>query len=383
MGASEPQPAPTAVSPLLIRSAVEIAIRLGAIILMVGWCLLIVAPFLGIVAWALIIAIAMDDAFESLCRRLGGRRVLAATLCVGLALALVFGPAVLLSESLVSAAQHVAHELKGRPLALPPPGPEVREIPIVGTYLYEGWLRASENIVETLGRLRPQLQTVSGWLLKTAGSVGAGILQLIGSIVIAGAMLVRSELRREAIDRFADRMAGPVRGPELAALAVATVRSVVQGILGVAALQSFLAGIAFVFAGIPGAGLWALLVLVVAVVQLPVALAMAIPVAIGFATLEPAAAITLLVWCLLVGLVDNVLKPILFGRGVRVPMLVIFMGALGGMLTMGIIGLFLGAVVLTLGFELFKAWLLDRDASAFGIPDERPEAPVAAVSVAE
>lgn len=368
MGASEPQPGAPMVSPLVIRSAVEIAVRLGAIALMVGWCLLIVAPFLGIVAWALIIAIAMDDAFEALCRRLGGRRVLAAAICVGVALALVFGPAVLLSESLVSAAQHLAQELKGRPLELPPPRPEVREIPFVGSLLYEGWLRASENLVDTLGRMRPQLQTVSGWLLKTAGSVGAGILQLIGSIVIAGAMLVRSELRREAIERFADRMAGPVRGPELAALAVATVRSVVQGILGVAALQSFLAGIAFVVAGIPGAGLWALLVLVAAVVQLPVALAMAIPVAIGFATLEPAPAIVLLVWCLLVGLVDNVLKPILFGRGVRVPMLVIFMGALGGMLTMGIIGLFLGAVVLTLGFELFKAWLIDGDASGFAVP---------------
>jgi predicted PurR-regulated permease PerM len=362
MGASDPRSSGPAVSPQLIRSAVEVAVRLGAILLMVGWCLVIIAPFLGIVAWALIIAIALDDAFEALCRRLGGRRILAAVLSVGLALLMIFGPAVLLSESLVSAAQQLAHDLKGREIALPPPGPAVRELPIVGPALYEAWLRASENLVETLGRLRPQLQVVSGWLLTTAGSVGAGILQLIASIVIAGAMLVRSELRREAIARFADRMAGPVRGPELAALATATVRSVVQGILGVAALQSFLAGIAFVVAGIPGAGLWALVVLVAAVVQIPVALAMAIPVAIGFATLATAPAIVLLVWCMAVGLVDNVLKPILFGRGVRVPMLVIFMGALGGMLTMGILGLFLGAVVLTLGFELFKAWLLDTDA---------------------
>jgi predicted PurR-regulated permease PerM len=377
MGVIDPQPDGPAVSPQLIRSAVEIAVRLGAIVLMVGWCLVIVAPFLGIVAWALIIAIALDDPFEALCRRMGGRRVLAAVLFVGLAFALVFGPAVLLSESLVSAAQQLAHDLKGRTLSLPPPGPEMREIPIVGPVLYEAWLGASENLVESLGRLRPQLQTMSGWLLKTAGSVGAGILELIASIVIAGAMLVRSGQRREAIARFADRMAGPVRGPELAALALATVRSVVQGILGVAALQSFLAGIAFVVAGIPGAGLWALLVLVAAVVQLPVALAMLIPVAIGFATLATAPAIVLLVWCMAVGLVDNVLKPILFGRGVRVPMLVIFMGALGGMLTMGILGLFLGAVVLTLGFELFKAWLLETDASA-----NAPAAPVESSSLA-
>ncbi len=378
MAANEPEAGADAVSPQLIRNAVEVTVRLGAIALMVGWCLLIVAPFLGIVAWALIIAIALDDAFESLCRRLGGRRVLAAVLAVGLALALIFGPAALLSESLISAAQQLAHELKGRGLTLPPPGPEVREWPVIGPAVHEAWLRASENLVETLGRLRPQLQVASGWLLTTAGAVGAGILELIASIVIAGAMLVRSEQRRESVARFADRMAGPVRGPELAALATATVRSVVQGILGVAALQSFLAGTAFVVAGIPGAGLWALVVLVAAVVQIPVALAMVVPVAIGFMQLPTGAAIALLVWCMAVGLVDNVLKPILFGRGVRVPMLVIFMGALGGMLTMGILGLFLGAVVLTLGFELFKAWLLDAESGVNPNASPAPGAPVAA-----
>ena len=361
MEANEPgtAPPPTPPSPQLIRSAVEIAVRLGAIALMVGWCLLIIAPFLGIVAWALIIAIAMDEPFEALCQRLGGRRIVTAVLCVGVALVLIFGPAVLLSESLVSAAQQIAHELKGRELSIPPPNPSVQAIPIVGPILFEGWQRASENFVETLSRLQPQLKAGSGWLLSTAGSVGAGILQLLASIVIAGVMLVRSELRKTAIARFADRMAGPLQGPELAAIATATVRSVVQGILGVAAIQAFLAGLGFILAGIPAAGLWALLVLVAAVVQIPVALVMIVPVVIGFSTIGGATAIALAVWCAAVGLVDNVLKPILFGRGVKVPMLVIFMGALGGMLTMGIIGLFLGAVVLALGFELFMAWLGD------------------------
>ncbi|MFO0688805.1 MAG: AI-2E family transporter [Myxococcota bacterium] len=348
-------------SPQLIRNAVEVAIRLGAIALLVGWCLVIVAPFLGIVVWALIIAIALDEPFEALCRRLGGRRVLAAVPVVGLGLLLIFGPAVYLSDALVSGAQQLAQDLKGHALAVPPPAPAIRDVPIVGPIVFDFWQHASENLADTVSRLRPQLQTVSTWLLKTAGSVGAGILELIASILIAGVMLVRSDLLRIAIARFADRMAGPVRGPALAALALATVRSVVQGILGVAALQSFLAGTAFVVAGIPGAGLWALLVLISAVVQAPVALAMAIPVVIGFSTLAMPAAITLAVWCAVVGLVDNVLKPILFGRGAKVPALVIFLGALGGLLSMGIVGLFLGSVVLALGFELFMTWLKDAE----------------------
>ena len=280
-------------SPQLIRDAVEVAIRLGALALLVGWCLVIVAPFLGIVVWALIIAIALDEPFEALVRRLRGRRALAAALIVTLGLLLVFGPAVYLSDALVSGAQQLAHDLKGRPLAVPPPDVRVRELPLVGPMVYEFWQHASENLGETVSRLQPQLKTVSAWLLKTAGTVGAGILELIASIVIAGVMLVGSELRRTAIARFADRMAGPTRGPELAALANATVRSVVQGILGVAALQSFLAGSAFVVAGIPGAGLWALLVLIAAVVQAPVALAMAIPVVLGFSMLPMPGAIAL------------------------------------------------------------------------------------------
>jgi len=349
------------VSPHLIRNAVEVAIRIGAIALLVGWCLVIIAPFLGIVIWALIIAIAMEDAFESLCRRLNGRRIVAAIVAVGLGLLLIFGPVLYLSDAAIRAAQDFAHDLKSRELVVPPPDPRVRELPIVGTAIHDAWQRASANLGESVARLQPHLKTVSGWLLHAAGQVGAGILQLIASIVIAGVMLVRNRDRHDALQRFALRMAGPVRGPEFAELATATVRSVVQGIVGVAAIQSLLAGGAFIVAGIPGAGLWALLVLVAAVVQLPVALVMVIPVVLGFTVLGTPAAIALMVWCMAVGLVDNVLKPILFGRGVKVPMLVIFMGALGGMLTMGIVGLFLGAVVLALGFKLFMAWLSDAE----------------------
>jgi len=376
-GAPAPASAP-ATSPQLVRNAVEIAVRLGVIALLVGWCVVIIAPFLGIVVWALIIAIATEDPFEKVCARLGGRRIWTAAIFVGLALVLVLAPAVMLSETLVSGAQEFAHRVKDETLAVPPPNPAVRQIPIVGARIYDGWTHASENLGDTLMRLEPQLRAVSKWLLATAGSVGVGFLQMIGSIALAGVMLVRRESQRLAIEQFAHRMAGPERGPVFAALVRATVRSVVYGILGVAAIQAILAGTGFIVAGIPGAGLWALLVLIAAVVQLPVVLAMVIPVVIGFSVLGTTAATSLLVWCALIGLVDNVLKPILFGRGVDVPMLVIFMGALGGMLTMGIVGLFLGAVVLALGFELFKAWLLDAgEAPAVATVADAPHTPVA------
>jgi predicted PurR-regulated permease PerM len=339
------------------RNAIEIFIRLGMIILILGWCLQIVAPFVSIVVWALIIAIAMDSPFDRLCARCGGRRSLAATLVVVLAMIAFAVPTVMLSETLVSGAHAFARDLAEGNVKVPAPAASVREWPIVGERVFESWQLASQNLGEAVVRLRPQLEAISRWLLHAAGSAGAGILQLFASLVIAGVMLARSEGRQKAILRFASRLAGEVRGPEFARLTNATVQSVVQGILGVALIQTTLAGLGFMVAGIPAAGLWALLVLVAAVVQLPVALVMLPPIFLAFSSMGTVAAVAFSVWCLAVSLIDNVLKPILFGRGVEVPMLVIFLGAIGGMLSMGIVGLFLGAVVLALGYELFRAWL--------------------------
>jgi len=344
-----------------IQTAIEVSIRLGAIMLLAIACLMIVAPFLTVVAWALIIAIAAEGGFETLSRWLGGRRVLAAILAVTVTLLLLIAPTVQLSGSLVSGAQAFAQELKDGRVHVPPPDPRIADWPIIGKRVYENWKLASENLAAAMTHLEPQLKAVSRALLRAAGSVGAGILQMAGSLVIAGFMLVRAEKRRESIERFAIRMAGSERGPRLMNLANATVRSVVQGILGVALVQALLAGGGFMFAGVPAAGLWALLVLVAAIVQLPVALVMLPPVIYAFSSIGGVTAFALAAWCAMVGLIDNVLKPMLFGRGLEVPSLVIFLGAIGGMLTLGIIGLFLGAVVLALGFALFMAWLTEAD----------------------
>lgn len=347
-----------------IRTAVEISVRLGLIILLVGWCLQIVAPFIGIVVWAAIIAIGAESPYEALVRWIGGRRRVAAVIAVVVALLVLFVPAVMLTETLVSGARGFSDELTSGSLQIPAPPAGVAEWPLVGERLHEYWKLASQNLEQALTRVAPQLETLSRWLLRAAGNTGVGVLQLVGSILIAGVMLTRSQGRREAIVRFASRLAGDEKGSELAALASATVQSVVQGILGVALIQSVLAGLGLIVAGIPGAGLWALLVLVAAVVQLPVVLVLIPPVLIGFSSMEVAPASALAIWCVVVGSLDNVLKPILFGRGARVPTVVIFLGAVGGMLTMGIIGLFLGAVVLALGYELFMAWL--------ALPDSPP-----------
>lgn len=338
-----------------VRTATEVAIRLSAIALLALWCLLILAPFLGIVVWAVIIAVAASAPYERIVGVCGRRRGLAATLCVLLALMLLAVPAVLLSETLVTGAEGFAEKVQAGDLEIPPPPERIASVPLVGDRIHKTWLQASENLPGLVERLEPQLLTVSRWLLSAAGSAGIALLQLIASLIISGVILARSQAP-QAAGRLASRLAGD-RGRELMALTQASIRSVVQGIVGVAVIQALLAGAGFLAAGVPAAGLWALLVLVAAVIQLPVVLVVLPPVLLVFSQASTTVAVMFAVWCLFVSLIDNVLKPILFGRGAQVPTVVIFLGAIGGMLTMGILGLFVGAVVLSLGFEIFQAWV--------------------------
>jgi predicted PurR-regulated permease PerM len=344
-----------------MRRATEVAIRIGVLAVVVGWCLTIVAPFIGIVVWGAIIAIGADTPYEAIVRWLGGRRGLAATLIVALSLAVIVVPTVMLSDTLISGAHRFAEDLKDDKLHVPPPPPDVAGWPVVGPQIFDLWQLASHNLRQAAEKLTPQLRAVSRWLLGAAGAVGAGLLQFVASLVLAGVFLARRGERAELLDRVAARLAGPERGVAFARLARATVRSVVQGIVGVAIIQALLAGVGFIAADIPGAGLWALLVLVAAIVQLPVALVMIAPIAIAFSTAGTAVAVAFTLWCLAISALDNVLKPMLFGRGVEVPTVVIFIGAIGGMISMGILGLFVGAVVLGLGYELVRAWIAEGD----------------------
>jgi predicted PurR-regulated permease PerM len=347
-----------------LHDVVEIAIRLGMLALLVGWCLRIVAPFAGIVIWGLIITIASEGLFERLRRLLAGRSGIAATVFVVLSLCVVFVPMILLSETLVTGAQRFAQEVRSGRLSLPAPSAEVAEWPLVGPRLYASWELARTNLEEVLTRLGPQLRAVSGWLLHAAGQAGVGILELVASLVIAGLMLARIESTRATLQRFAVRLAGLDRGRELVEIGRTTIKGVVQGIIGVALIQALLAGLAFSIADIPAAGVWSLLVLVFAIVQIPVTLAVLPPIALAFSMLSTPFAIAFTVWCVVVALLDNVLKPLLFGRGAQVPTLVVFLGAIGGMLAMGIVGLFLGAVVLAVGYQLLNAWLAEADPHA-------------------
>jgi predicted PurR-regulated permease PerM len=339
-----------------LRRALEASIRIGLVVLLALWCFEIVKPFIVPVIWGIIIAVATYPGYRKLLAPLGERRGLAATVVVLLMLVLLVGPTIILADTLVAGAQQLAKGLGDGTLGIPPPPESVAAWPLIGASLSKFWDLASVNLGSALNEIGPQLKIVGGWLLSAAGGVGFGILQFVFAIIIAGILLANAESGEQAADSISVRLLGD-QGWKYADLAQATVRGVARGILGVALIQSILAGLGFLVIGLPAAGLLALLCLVLAVIQVGVGPIVIPAVIYVFATADPVPAVLFLIWGVFVTLLDNFLKPILLGRGAQVPMAVIFVGAIGGFLAHGIIGLFVGAVVLSLGYTLFRAWL--------------------------
>jgi predicted PurR-regulated permease PerM len=343
---------------VFMKRTVEAAIRIGVIAGLIAWCFMIARPFLVPIIWGAIIAVAVFHGYDRLQTVLGGRRITAAVLVTLLMLVLLVVPSVLLGESLVSGAHKVMDFFQSGELKIPPPPNSIAGWPLIGEPIARTWTLASEDLEKALLQASPLLKGFGSWLLGAAAGAGLALLQFVLAILISGAFLAKSEAAGRMTQTVARRLAGE-RGFELARVAEQTVRSVASGILGVALIQALLAGLGFLVAGVPAAGLLTLVCLLFGVIQLGVVIVL-IPVVIYlFSTADTVTAVGFLIWAILVAPVDNILKPILLGRGVDVPMLIIFVGAIGGFLHEGIIGLFIGAVVLALGYKLFLAWVTE------------------------
>ncbi len=353
---------------LFVARALEATIHIGLVVLLLYWCFKIGQPFIQIIVWGIIIAVAIHPGYNRLKSALGGRGRLAAILITLFALIVLLVPAYLFSGSLINTAKEYSALLDAGTLSVPPPSESVRSWPVIGEPFYKFWNLASNNLGATLSKITPQLKKIGIPLLSAAASAGVGVLKFVVSIIIAGVLLSNDAGGGQAARAIATRLAGE-RGTMTVELAVATVRSVTLGILGVALIQTLMAGLGFLLVGVPGAGLWALLVLIFAVVQLPTILVLGPIIVYVFSTSSTVIAVVFTIWSILVGISDAFLKPLLMGRGVDVPMLVIFIGARGGFMPSGIIGLFVGAIIFSLGYKLFILWL-NMDIQPEGEPSE-------------
>ena len=347
---------------VFVASAMEAAIKIGVLMLIVIWCFQIVRPFITLVVWGIIIAVALYPINCALSARLGGKDKLAAVLLTVLILALIIVPTIILSSSMIEGAQQVSSGLKDGTLRIPPPSEKVASWPVVGESVHNYWQLASENLKAAVEKVGPQLKGAVNWLLGAAAGTGAGILQFIISVIIAAVLMINAKSGYNFTRSFTMRLAGQ-HGADFAVIAAATVRSVVQGVLGVAIIQAVLSGMGLLVMDVPLAGLWAFLVLFVAIIQLPPIIVLLPIILYVFSVGETTPAVLFTIWCVLISMSDAILKPLFLGRGVDIPMLVILIGAIGGMVLSGIVGLFVGAVVLAIGYKLFLVWLYPENMS--------------------
>ena len=341
---------------VFLNRSLEATIRIGLLLIITIWCFKIVEPFITTIIWGAIIAVAAHPLYLRLRKTLGERNKLTAILFTLTFLIILIAPSALLTDTLIEGLKLLAEKIKEGSLSIPKPPENLNKVIIIGEPLTKFWLLASENFSSALQELTPTLKVIGSWLLSAATSAGMAILHFVIAIIIAGFLLANSDGSNRALRAITHRLTRE-KGGEFADLLENTVRSVANGILGVAFLQSILAGLAFMLAGVPLAGLWALLSLILSIAQIGVA-PIVIPIIIYlFYTAQTTTAVALMVFYIFLALIDHILKPILLGRGVKTPMAIIFMGAIGGLLSYGVIGLFIGAVTLALGYELFLLWL--------------------------
>ncbi|EED36358.1 transporter, PerM family [Luminiphilus syltensis NOR5-1B] len=346
----------------LSRHLVHALIRVGLIALVVVACARIFAPFFGIMLWAVILAVTLFPLHQKLVPKFDGRAGRASTLMV-LAILLILGvPMVTLGISAVDHTTDVLSNMKSGEFEVPPVNPAVGKIPIVGENLIALWESASEDFAGTLRDHKDQVSHYASVLLNSATSMLGAVLLSMGSMIIAGVMMAYGHAGAAAMERVLHALVGDAgnnRGQQVLRLSTATVRSVAVGVIGVALIQALLLGVGFLLAGIPAAGLLTFAVFFLGILQLP-ALLITLPIIAylwGVGDGSTLANSIASVYFIVAGTADGFLKPMLLGRGVDAPMPVILLGALGGMVSMGMLGLFVGAVVLAVGYQIFMAWV--------------------------
>jgi predicted PurR-regulated permease PerM len=340
------------------RMLIDVYVRVGLVVILAVCCYTVFRPFLNLMVWSVILAVTLYPLQSRLQRRLEWKdgHVAAAILVVLIAVLLV--PLYLMAASIADSAANALEMARSGRFQIPPPPDTVKGWPIIGERLHAVWMQASTHLTDLAMKFAPQLRAFTFAALgKTAGAA-VGLLMFLAALAIAAIWMAYGEASTRSAHRIAARLFGEQRGLRFAELCTATIRAVAQGVVGIAFIQMLLIGLGFVLMGVPAAGVLALLVLMLGIVQIPVSL-VTIPVIVYVFSTRGFDAATIIfgIYVFLAGLVDNVLKPLLLGRGVSVPMPVVLIGALGGMVSMGVVGLFIGPVLLAVGYRIFWAWV--------------------------
>ena len=323
---------------------------------LIAACLQLLMPFIGLLLWTTVLAICFYPLHRMLTRKIGNRWS-AVTIGLGLTL-LILIPTAIAGMSAAASVPALVSSLKDGTATIPPPPAGLDGIPIVGPKIHAVWTQASSNLPAFAKQYGPELASFTRRLVGAAGSMVTTVLGLVLAVIFAGIMLAYADaVRAFALSLFARICGDRARAQHYMDVMGATVRSVANGVIGVAFVQALFCGIGFFAIGIPGAGILSLLAMGLGIVQVPVLLVTIPAIIYGFAVKSTTVAILFTVWFIISGLSDAVLKPLMIGHGLEVPMPVILLGVIGGVIAYGLVGLFIGAVLLAVGWVLMMEWL--------------------------
>ena len=342
------------------KSPIDVYIKIVLLTLLLIWSFYIVKPFIILIVWSIILAVALHPFYQKLLKLTKGKKKgLVTSLFVLILIALIVMPTISITGSIIDSGKELYQSFDQGTLEVPPPAESVKGWPLIGEKIYGAWSNASNDLENFIVKYKDEISNSMTWVFSSfAGLMGSVALGLF-ALIIAGIFMSSADAGYQSGIKFADRLVSG-KGKEFMDMCVSTIRSVVKGILLVAIIQAILAYLGFIVIGLPAASLFGLLVLILAIVQIPALLAMIPAIAIVFSYADTTPAIIFTIYAIFVALSDNFLKPMLLGKGLETPMLVILIGALGGMMLQGILGLFIGPVVLALGYQMYTTWVEER-----------------------
>ena len=344
-------------TPLAVGRLVELLLPLLLLAALIALCVQLLVPFIGLLLWTIILSVC----FYPVHRRLTGRGMsnrVSATL-IGTALALlILVPTAVAAVSAASSLPGLVSSLQSGEQKIRPPPDKVRSLPVVGAKIHDAWTQASTDMPKFAKRFGPELTSFTRWVVRVAGGMFAAVLALLLAVIFAAITLAYSDRARAFAVSILARITGDqARGEHYMGVIGATVRSVANGVIGVAFVQALLCGIGFFVIGVPGAGVLSIIAMVFGVLQVPVVIITLPAIIWAFSAETTTIAIVFTIWEVIAGLSDAALKPLMIGHGLEVPMPVILLGVIGGVIAYGLVGLFVGAVLLAVGYVLFREWV--------------------------
>lgn len=353
----------------LAKSVFDFLIQLSIVVLIIVASFNLLNPFFSLITWSLIITISLTPLHQKVTKWLGGRKKIAAALITVFFLAIILGPFGFVIGALIKNLSEVKDSLTPEAVAQMQLDDSIKSLPLVGDEIDGLWNELTQDEEAFIENHKDKIMAVGEFVLTSIASAGKSVLLFFGAMIISGFLLAFTEQRQDLGVRMGIRVAGET-GKKIAIQIEKTIRSVVSGVLGVAVVQATLAGIGFFVMGIPFAGIWTIGALFLAMIQVGVGPISLVLIIYAFGNYDTTPAVIFLIYNLLVMISDNILKPILMGRGLDIPMLIVFMGAIGGMVADGILGLFLGPVILSVAYNLFMSWLDPDKAKETENPEE-------------